>query len=104
MKNALVLFLVMLLVPTIGQADEADHDLAKHLKESGEIVSLDKLITDVHTRHSGRILEVELEFKRGQYVYEIEMVDDNGLVNEYFYDAKSGQLLWEEIQEGEEHH
>jgi uncharacterized membrane protein YkoI len=103
MKNVLVLFLAMLLIPASGQAGEADHDLAKHLKDSGEIIPLDKLIADVHRRYAGRILEVELEQKRGQYVYEIEMVDDDGLVNEYFYDAKTGELLWEEIQESEEH-
>lgn len=104
MKNSLVLFLAMMLISAIGYADESDHDLAKHLRDSGEIIPLDKLIADVHRRHAGHILEVELEQKRGQYVYEIEMVNDKGLVNEYFYDAKTGELLWEEIQEGEEHH
>ena len=103
MKNVPALFLAMLLLPAIGHAEEADHDIAKHLRDSGEIVSLDKLIADVHTRHAGRILEVELQQKHDQYVYEFEMVDDDGLVNEYFYDAKTGELLWEEIQQGEEH-
>lgn len=103
MKNVLVLFLAMLLIPASGQAEEADHDLAKHLKDSGEIIPLDKLIADVHRRHAGHILEVELEQKQGQYVYEIEMVDDDGMVQEYFYDAKTGELLWKEVQESEEH-
>ena len=95
------LLLLSLLLPTLVIASADDHDKAKRLRDSGEIVSMEKLLADVRTRHGGRVLEIELEKERGQYVYEIEMVDDDGKVHEYFYDAKDGRLLWEEDEESE---
>jgi len=91
-----VLFVLCLLLPVISGASDEDHDVVKRLLESGEIVSLEKLLTDARSRHSGRVLEIEVERERGQIVYEIEMVDEEGKVHEYYYDVKDGRLLWEE--------
>ena len=105
MKSILSAFIAAwLFLPVIGLADRMDHDLAKELREAGEIVPLQSLLSDARSRHSGRILEIELEYKRDTLVYEIEMVDDDGRVQEYFYDARDGRFLWEEIQlEPEDH-
>ncbi len=100
MTRYALLFLCLLL-PAIASADNNDHDTAKDLFEAGDIVSLEMLLEDVRSRHNGRILEIELEIKKGQIVYEIEMVDENGKVHEYFYDAKDGRLLWEETDYSE---
>ncbi len=105
MRTMLSVFLsAWLLLPVTGYADKYDHDLARDLREAGEIVPLQKLMADVRTRHSGRILEIELEYKRDILVYEIEMVDESGRVQEYFYNAKDGSFLWEEIQQDSEEH
>ena len=97
-----IVLLFCLLLPAVSSAaNSKDHDAAKHLREAGKIVSLEKLLTDVHSRHGGRVLEIKLEKERDQYVYEIEMVDDAGKVHEYFYDAGDGHLLWEESKESE---
>ncbi len=101
--NKQCLFLLCLLLPAVAMADTDDHEAAKRLREAGEIVSLEKLFADVRNRHSGRVFKIELEHERGQYVYEIEMVDDAGRVHEYYYDARDGQLLWEETGDDEEH-
>jgi len=95
------LLLLVLLLPAMAVADTDDHDKAKRLRDAGEIISLDTILLDVRSRHVGRILEIELERKRGRYVYEIEIVDDAGKVHEYFYDARDGRLLWEETDESE---
>ena len=95
------LLLLVLLLPVMAVADTDDHDKAKRLRDAGEIISSDKILLDVRSRHVGRILEIELERKRGRYVYEIEIVDDAGKVHEYFYDARDGRLLWEETDESE---
>ncbi|HHJ81096.1 MAG TPA: peptidase M4 [Candidatus Tenderia electrophaga] len=101
-KNCLLL--LCLLLPAVAVADSGDdHESAKRLREAGEIVSLEKLFADVRNRHSGRVFKIELEHERGQYVYEIEMVDDEGKVHEYFYDAGDGRLLWEETGDSGEH-
>jgi len=60
------------------------------------------VLANVRARQSGRILEIELKNKRDQLVYEIEMIDDEGKVHEYFYDARDGRLIWEEYGESEE--
>lgn len=43
--------------------------------------------------YPGRILEVELEQKDDQYLYEIDLVDKRGLVWELKYDAMDGSLI-----------
>lgn len=91
-----VLLILCLLLPVVSGASDDDHDAAKRLREAGEIVPLEKLLVDVRSRHGGRILEIELEYERDQYVYEIEMVDDDGKVHEYYYDARDGRFLWQE--------
>jgi len=98
------LLILCLLLPVVSGASNDDHDEAKNLREAGEIVSLEKLLADARSRHSGRVLEIELELEHehGMRVYEIEMVDDQGKVHEYYYDAKDGRLLWEEPDHGEE--
>jgi len=42
---------------------------------------------------AGRILEVELERKRGSYLYEIEILSPEGRYREFEVDAKSGRIL-----------
>ena len=98
-----VLLILCLLLPVVSGASNDDHDAAKRLREAGEIVSLEKLLADARSRHSGRVLEIELEVERGQYVYEIEMVDEYGKVHEYYYDARDGRFLWEESDHDEVH-
>ncbi len=100
MTRYALLFLCLLL-PAVSGAGSNDHNRAKDLHDAGDIVSLEMLLEDVRSRHNGRILEIELEIKKGQIVYEIEMVDENGKVHEYFYDARDGRLLWEETDYSE---
>lgn len=105
MKRMLpALIFACLVLPLAVNADRMDHDLVKELREAGEIVPLQSLLPDARARHSGRIIEIELEYKRDLLVYEIEMVGDDGVVQEYFYDATDGRFLWEEVQlEPEDH-
>lgn len=38
------------------------------------------------------MLEAELEQERGRYVYDLKILDDDGVVREFEYDARSGEL------------
>lgn len=71
----------------------ADQKDARKLVAQGEILSLDQILAEVKKSHQGRILEVELEHKHGRLLYELELIDQNGIVWELYYDAKSGELL-----------
>ena len=72
----------------------ADHDTVKRLRDSGRILPLDAIIQKHQAQHrDGRILEAELEWEAGRYVYELEILHADGTVREWEYDAGSGELL-----------
>ena len=79
----------------LGMAPRADsdHDQARRLQQAGDILPLEKILDRVQAIQAGRVIEVELEQKHGQYIYEIESVDAGGQVHEMKFDAKSGKLL-----------
>lgn len=74
-------------------ADDVDQATARKLRSSGQILPLEKIHTKAKTIKTGKILETELETKNGQYIYEIELLDDKGIVWEIKLDAKTGQLI-----------
>lgn len=80
-------------------ADDADHERARNLMRSGEILSLERILQKHPRARDGRILEVELEEKRGQLVYEIDVMDHQGRVLEFKFDARNGQLLREKVED-----
>ncbi|NKE72027.1 PepSY domain-containing protein [Candidatus Manganitrophus noduliformans] len=89
-----IVFVVLILFPGGALAD-GDHDRAKQLKEAGEILSLEQVIERAKRDHPGQLLEAELDEKKGRFIYELELLDEEGIVWELKYDAKSGELLKE---------
>jgi uncharacterized membrane protein YkoI len=73
-----------------------DHDEAYELLRSGEILSLQEILEINSKQITGRILEVELEHEGGQMIYEIEVLDNNGIVWEIKLDARSGKIIKQE--------
>ncbi len=72
-----------------------EHDAVRAIKQRGDILSLDKILQDARGQPAGRVLESELEQKDGRYVYEVELVDDQGWVRVMKFDARSGEVLRE---------
>lgn len=72
---------------------DGDHDEARRLLKSGDIMSLELILEKLRPDHPGKILEIELEQEAGQLVYEIEMLGDDGIVRELIIDARTGDLL-----------
>jgi uncharacterized membrane protein YkoI len=68
-----------------------DHARARQLREAGEIVPLQQILGGLASDE--RVLEVELEDEHGGYRYEVEVLDAQGTVWEYLFDARSGELL-----------
>ncbi|MEN8177544.1 MAG: PepSY domain-containing protein [Pseudomonadota bacterium] len=86
--------LLLVLTPCIAVlADSDDHMEARRLMKSGSILPLPQVLESIQDQWSGRILEVELESKRGGYIYEIELLDTQGAVWELKIDAVTGDLL-----------
>lgn len=87
-----LLIIVALLCPLWVIAD-SDHERAKELFESGEILPLDQILENIRDRHHGRLLEIKLEQKKSMVIYEVELLDDQGRVWELKLDAVTGELL-----------
>ena len=93
-RAILVLLVVVLGAPVLTGADHRNHDDVKRLRDAGEILSLEAIIEKYRqSRPAGRILEAELEQEHGRYVYELEILYDDGSVVELEYDAQTGELL-----------
>ena len=88
----LAISLLALCTPSLALAD-SDQATARNLRASGQILPLEKIHAKAKTIKVGKILETELEIKNGQYVYEIELLDDKGIVWEIKLDAKTGQFI-----------
>lgn len=78
-----------------GAYSSGEYDEARSLQQRGAILSLQQILERARRYHEGRVLETELEQKGERYIYEIELVDDQGQVWELKFDAASGELLKE---------
>ena len=98
-KDKHMLFLLLLIIgSTTGMASrvlskDLGHDEAQQLQADGVIVPLEQVLEQARTKKPGRLLELELERKRGMLIYEIEIVDKEGLVWEFEFDAATGELI-----------
>lgn len=89
---------VLALLIGAALADD-DHLEARRLVEDGAIQPLETILKQVTERQPGRILEVELEREDGLYIYEIELLDNQGVVWEVEVNAQSGEIMKSEQEE-----
>ena len=76
--------------------EREEYEYARELKNKGEILPLQDIITRATKRHPGKVIESELERESGGYIYEVEVLDADGKVWEMKYDAVSGEMLKDE--------
>lgn len=69
-----------------------DHDEARELRASGDVVPLAEVLGRPELAGK-RVLEAELETKKGRLVYELEVLDQDGRVSKGYFDAKTGESL-----------
>lgn len=84
--------LFLLATPIAVQADD-DHEQARRLKQAGQIVPLEQIVQKAQQQQPGRVIEVELEMENGRHVYEVELLDEQGKVWEFYFDAATAELL-----------
>jgi uncharacterized membrane protein YkoI len=82
-----------LLIFSLGTHAEDEHDRARRLRDAGDILPLEVIIERAQRERPGRILELHLEEKRNRMLYEVELVDEQGIVWELYFDARSGDLV-----------
>ena len=66
---------------------------AARLSKNGDILPLEQILERAQAQHPGKLLEAELEDEQDQYVYEIKILDNKGMVWEMEFDAKTGALM-----------
>lgn len=93
--NNFILGCAIQLMASPAIADDSDQ-LPSAAVTAG-IISLEKAISVLPIIDGSRVIEVELETKHGVLIYEIERLEDQGIVREYKIDAQSGRLLSVEI-------
>lgn len=95
MKKRLLLSAIPVLLLLIGNTafGRDDHETARRLSEAGEILPLESILERAQQHQSGRVLEVEFDKDRGQYIYEVEILNAKGVVWELELDAQTGKLL-----------
>ena len=79
---------------SVVMARDLDQDEALHLRQQGVILPLEQLLQRALDLHPGaKLLEAELEEKHGVYIYEVELLDTDGVVRELDLEAATGLLL-----------
>lgn len=89
--------LTLLLAAAPAASRDLDHDEALRLRREGLIMPLEALLQRAMERYPGAsLLEAELEEEDGIYVYEIELLTNEGVARELELDARDGRLLKDE--------
>jgi uncharacterized membrane protein YkoI len=89
---------VLVLAVTVGsswmaRAADTQAALAARLAKNGDILPLEQILQRAQAKQPGKVIEAEFEQKRGRYVYEVEVLDDKGVVWKLQLDAKTGALI-----------
>jgi len=90
---------VVLLSQVCSVRADGDHDEAKRLVESGDILPLQVILEKLQPHYPGKILKVELEKKSDQIFYELEIVGHDGVVHELYIDASTGDVLHSKVED-----
>ena len=85
--------LLGLLTGPAALADGLSPERVRALVERGEILPLEEILKRNESNTGGRIIEVELERKRGAYVYEIKVLRPDGRYRELEIDARTGSIV-----------
>lgn len=105
LRQLLAAILLGLALPSMAAGDEPlllaemKADQVHRLKETGDIMSLEALLRQVRQEYPGRVIEIEFDEENGRYVYELEIVDDEGIVWDIELDARSGELIKREVDD-----
>lgn len=70
-----------------------DHERAREAVQSGQALPLRSILETLERTHPGRVLEVELERHRDQWIYEVKLLQADGRLIKLRVDAKTAEVL-----------
>ena len=74
-------------------SDHDDHDRARQAVQAGQVLPLPTVLERLQREMPGQVLEVELEQKRGLWIYEIKLLTPAGQLTKVLLDAQTAQVL-----------
>jgi len=84
---------ILLSAPIWADDKLEDFERARQLVSEGKIVPLKTILERAEIKPGWRLLEVEFERDNGRWIYELEVLKDDGEVIELQYDAETGSYL-----------
>lgn len=97
MGRLILISFISLIFSAYSNSFADDHDEAYELLNSGKILPLEKILEIISTDQvPGQILEVELEHEDKRIIYELEVLDKQGVVWEIKVDATTGAIIKQE--------
>lgn len=101
MKRAVTAMLVigLCLVTATAVGGNDGHLEARRLVKEGRILPLEQILDGIRERRPGQVLEIELDDGDRMLIYEIEILDDQGLVWEFKVDAQTGEVIEQELED-----
>jgi len=70
-----------------------DIDQVRKLRSTESILPLSQILKNIKTTFPGTLLDVELEYEEGRFVYEIEILSHDRRIQHLEVDARTGKLL-----------
>jgi uncharacterized membrane protein YkoI len=77
----------------VARAADTQAALAARLAKSGAILPLEQILQRAQAAQPGKVIEAEFEQRFGRYVYDVEVLDDKGIVWKLRLDAKTGAVM-----------
>ncbi len=84
---------LMLGAPAATTRAAGDHDRARAGVQSGQLVPLGRVLSDVRGRYGGRVIDARLSQGRGQPLYVIKVLTPDGRVREVVANARDGRIV-----------
>lgn len=69
------------------EEDDDDHAAAARARAAGEIRPLIEILEHMKIAHPGEVVGIELERKKGRWIYEIKLIAPGGRFLEIYIDA-----------------
>jgi uncharacterized membrane protein YkoI len=99
----ILMTLAMLSTGVSYAADNADHDRARQAVEAGDVLPLRTILERVEREYPSRVMEVELDREKGEWVYEIKLLRKGGALMKLKILARDGTILGSKEKQSKPH-
>ena len=80
-------------MPLAQASGKDDHERARAAVQAGEVLPLPQVLERLQRSHPGQVLELELEHEKGQWIYEIRLMQADGRLLKLTVDAATARVL-----------